>query len=89
MISELLKHSDNKELLENVPEHLRDVHKARKRVRIEEQGVMLPPRRLPNTSDVLPKSLWGDGVDDDLSCFGAVGGLDADDDDDLEGVHLE
>lgn len=60
MISELLKHSVNKELLLNVPEHLRDVHKARKRVRIEEQGVMLPHPSRSRTAASL--ALWDDSV---------------------------
>jgi hypothetical protein len=85
MISELLKHSDNKELLENVPEHLRDVHKTRKRVRIEEQGVMLPPPK----RNTMPTSLWADDADDELGYFGAVGGLGGASDDDLDGVDLE
>jgi hypothetical protein len=82
MISELLKHSTNKELLLNVPEHLRDVHKARKRVRIEEQGVMLPPPSRSRTAASLV--LWdecggpSEAVVDDFEF----------DDEDLDGIDL-
>lgn len=86
MVSELFKHSTNKEMLLNVPEHLRDVHKARKRVRIEEQGVMLPsPVR---HKQLMPTGLW-DADDDGLG--GTDGSVVADfgfNDDDLDAIDL-
>ena len=86
MISELFKHSTNKELLLNVPEHLRDVHKARKRVRIEEQGVMLPPSVRPKQP--MPLGLWDDN-DDGLGCVdGAVVADFGLNDDDLDAIDL-
>ena len=88
MISELYKHSYDKDRLQNVPEHLRDVHKARKRVRGEEQGVMLPPsshRRIE-----APPVLWDENDENDeiannvseiVDDFGL-------NDDDLDGIDL-
>lgn len=85
MIGELLKHSANKELILNVPKHLRDVHKARKRVRIEEQGVMLPTPSRSQT--IAPLALWDEdsailmGVDAVCDDFGL-------DDDEVDGIDL-
>jgi hypothetical protein len=87
MVGELFKHSTNKEMLLNVPEHLRDVHKARKRVRIEEQGVMLPPP--VRHKQLMPTGLWDD---DDDGLGGMDGSVVADlgfNDDDLDGIDLK
>lgn len=87
MVSELFKHSSNKEMLSNVPEHLRDVHKARKRVRIEEQGVLLPPPTRPK-QPTMPLDLWGDDEDGVAAVTdGVVTDLGLTDDD-LEGIDL-
>ena len=72
MVGELLKHSDKKELLENVPEHLRDVHKVRKRAVAPDQGVLLPPSGMAGPSGAKSTSLWDD--DDDFSA-GTIGGF--------------
>jgi hypothetical protein len=86
MVSELFKHSTNKEMLLNVPEHLRDVHKARKRVRIEEQGVMLPPP--VRSKQPMSIGLW-DADDDGLGGMdGAVVPDFGFNDDDLDGIDL-
>jgi hypothetical protein len=58
MVSELFKHSTNKALLLNVPEHLRDVHRAPKRMRVEEQGVTLPYSTYSRATNSL--ALWGE-----------------------------
>jgi hypothetical protein len=82
MVSELFKHSDNKELLACVPEHLRHVHKTRKRVRNEEQGVLLPP-----TCTVAPLALWDDDNDMQTDRYANVSDFGCNDDD-LEAIDL-
>ena len=89
MISELLKHSDNKEQILNVPTHLRDVHKTAKRTRVEEQGVMLPlaPPPPPRSRRYICSGLWNESCCDEADCSVAVRDFQFDEDD-LDDIDL-
>ena len=61
MLPELLRHSDRKDVLDLIPEHLKKVHRPED----VSSSSTLPVRSLPPLSSALPRrtSLWGEGVD--------------------------